>query len=67
MEIPAERRSALLETLKITEVPVSSGMCSVGSYLATRLEQVGSGSRGRELYVTFSEDTAINFLADEGH
>jgi hypothetical protein len=41
MGIPAERRSALLETLEITEVPVSSGMCSVGSYLATRLEQVG--------------------------
>ena len=41
MEIPAERRSALLETLEITEVPVSSGMCSVGSYLTTRLEQVG--------------------------
>jgi pyruvate decarboxylase len=42
MPLTTEKTSALLETLETWEVPAeSSGTCSVGSYLATRLEQVG--------------------------
>ena len=41
MPITSEKNSALPETLERTELLESPGMCSIGSYLATRLEQVG--------------------------
>jgi pyruvate decarboxylase len=41
MPLTSGNRSALLETLEKTDVPESSETCSVGGYLATRLEQVG--------------------------
>jgi hypothetical protein len=42
MPLTSEKNSALLESPERKKLLESSGMCSVGSYLATRLEQVGS-------------------------